>query len=96
MIQTIEVGQVGKYYQMTSLASAVDVPGLPGGSGAGCRVVLQAVNQNARYVVNGTATTTFGMRLHATETHSINLAPGSTISIIEEAVSAEVNVTIYK
>jgi len=97
MIQNIEVGGTGKYYQMTSLATATDVPGLPVGSGPGCRVMIQALAQNVRYTVDGTTpTTTVGMRLHPTETHSINVAPGTVIKVIEETASAEVNVIVFK
>lgn len=96
-LQTIEVGGSGKNYQLTSLATVQQVPGLPMGSGPGGRVMIQALTQNVRYTVDGVdPTTTTGMRLQATETHSFNVAPDTVIKVIEEAASAQVNVIVFK
>jgi len=72
------------------------VPGIHAGSGPGCRVLIQALGQNVRYIIGGgTPTGTVGVRLHATETHTLNVAPGTVIKVIEEATSAEVNVQVF-
>lgn len=95
-IQNIEVGLPGKYFQISGIPSATEVPGIPAGSGASVRVILQAVSQNIRYRIDGVdPTTTVGVRLHATESHSLNVAPGTIIKVIEEAASAELNVMVF-
>lgn len=79
------------YKQISDLSSAVGIPG-----GQGRVALIQALNQNIRWRDDGTdPTANVGMRLHAGETF---FYPGSlkAIKFIEEAASAEVNVTVYE
>jgi len=64
--------------------------------GGGRVAVIQALDQNIRIRDDGTdPTTTTGRRIHAGETifYTGNL---SSLRIIEEAASAEVNILVYK
>lgn len=79
------------YRQLTNLSAAIGIPIANG------RVALiQALNQNVRWRDDGTdPTSTVGMRLHAGETmfYTGNLR---SIKFIEEAASAQLNVTAYE
>jgi len=79
------------YRQITDLATVVSVPVANG------RVALiQALNQNVRWRDDGVApTTTVGMRLHAGET-MFYTGDLRKLKFIEEAASAELNITAYQ
>jgi hypothetical protein len=64
--------------------------------GDGRTALIQALGQNVRYRDDGTdPTTTVGQRIHAGETiyYTGNL---DSIRFIEEAASAELNISVYK
>lgn len=80
------------YIQLTSLGSASRLTGIP----AGARVALiQAVTQNVRWRDDGTAPTNgIGMQLAAGR-DMLYTGDLQAIQFIEEAASAELNVTYY-
>jgi hypothetical protein len=79
------------YYQVTGLSA---VKGISGGNG---RVALiQALAQNVRWRDDGTnPTSTVGMRLAAGET-MFYVGDLRKIRFIEEAASAELNLSVYE
>ena len=79
------------YYQITSLSSAQSIAG-----GNGRVALIQCLDQNVRWRDDGTApTTTVGMRLHAGESMWY-VGDVAKIQFIEEAASAELNITTYQ
>lgn len=66
-----------------STAKSITVPANANG------VILQAITQNVRVKFKGTATTTTGFQIAAGATPKLYpVAPGGTLSIIEEAATA--------
>lgn len=85
--------EVVDYYQLTSVASATDVPC------AGDIIILQCQTQPCRYRLDGTApTTTVGFLLPVGHTHILEIAAADRgkIEIIETAASAKVDVHVLK
>lgn len=93
-IQAHEVGKSGRTYLIASgdASSAIQIPG------HGTTVMLQAEGQAIRYTLasDQTPTTTFGFRIGVNETHTLNLAHGEIIKVIETAASASINVNWLK
>jgi len=84
---------VSGYYQMTSLGTALPIPG------TGAIVMLQAEAQNVRYRADGIdPTATVGMLLRAGECHTLNMGSGSLqdIKVIEVATGGILNITAFK
>lgn len=81
------------YHQVTSLGSAVPVPG------TGSIVMIQAEAQNLRYRVDGVDPTgTVGMILAAGECHTLNVGDGNigNIKVIQSVAGGKLNVTAFK
>lgn len=91
--QTFEVGsQKAVYAQVTNLSSAVPLPKATSGR----KALIQALTQNVRWRADGVnPTSTVGMQLAAGK--SFEFAGDLTkLRFIEEAVSAELNVTVFR
>lgn len=79
------------YHQITSLAAATGISG-----GAGRVALIQALDQNVRWRDDGVDPTgTVGMRLAAGET-MFYVGDLKKIKFIEEAASAEINLSVYE
>lgn len=79
------------YQQVTSLGTAKGIA-----SNNGRVALIQALNQNVRWRDDGTnPTDTVGMRLHAGET-MFYVGDLRKIRFIEEAASAQLNVSVYE
>jgi hypothetical protein len=79
------------YYQLTSLASAAGI-----GGGNGRVALIQCLKQNVRWRDDGVdPTANVGVRIHAGES-IFYVGDLRKIRFIEEAASAELNISTYK
>jgi len=81
-----------------SAATVISVPPTTANTGSASIIVMQAITQNVRYKLDGTAaTTTTGFQLKAGDPpRAIAVRPGSTISVIEETATAVLQYQFFR